>query len=242
LPTQIELLATLQLVDQSLRAKTDEVAESEQRVGELEEAVAEQLAAVTAARAELAALASRQRELEAKLSANEAQAKDRRMRIARIRNEKELSATRREIDLLKEESAAVETEAIGVLEQVEVATAKVGELEERLAATKVAMDQEAATLQEKVTRLGADIESDRAQRTRLIETLDGDLRRRYEMILERRGGIAVVEVREGACQGCRMRVPPQLFNEIQRNQQVILCPSCQRMLYWRSERAEEVNG
>ena len=61
------------------------------------------------------------------------------------------------------------------------------------------------------------------------------------MIFSRRGGLAVVEIREGICQGCRMRVPPQLFNEIQRNEQVILCPSCQRMLYWRAER-EEASG
>ena len=50
------------------------------------------------------------------------------------------------------------------------------------------------------------------------------------MIFSRRGGLAVVEIRGGTCQGCRMHVPPQLFNQIQRNEQVILCPSCQRML------------
>jgi len=93
-----------------------------------------------------------------------------------------------------------------------------------------------------VTRLSDQIERDRATRTELVQTVDGDLRRKYEMIFSRRGGLAVVEIRSGTCQGCRMRVPPQLFNEIQRNhEQVILCPSCQRMLYWRAE-AEEANG
>jgi predicted nucleic acid-binding Zn-ribbon protein len=32
-----------------------------------------------------------------------------------------------------------------------------------------------------------------------------------------------------------MHVPPQLFNQIQRNEQLILCPNCQRMLYWQRE-------
>jgi predicted nucleic acid-binding Zn-ribbon protein len=35
-----------------------------------------------------------------------------------------------------------------------------------------------------------------------------------------------------------MRVPPQLYNQIQRNEQVILCPSCQRMLHWQPEQTE----
>ena len=78
-------------------------------------------------------------------------------------------------------------------------------------------------------------------RTELIQTVDGELRRKYEMIFSRRGGLAVVEIREGACQGCRIRVPPQLFNEIQRNEHVILCPSCQRILFWRAE-VGEVGG
>jgi len=30
-------------------------------------------------------------------------------------------------------------------------------------------------------------------------------------------------------------VPPQLYNQIQRGEQVILCPSCQRMLHWQMQ-------
>ena len=82
---------------------------------------------------------------------------------------------------------------------------------------------------------------EKATRTELVQNVESDLRRKYEMIFSRRGVLAVVEVRSGICQGCRMRVPPQLYNEIQRNEQVILCPSCQRMLFWRAE-AEEANG
>jgi len=74
-----------------------------------------------------------------------------------------------------------------------------------------------------------------------VEAVDGDLRRRYEMIFSRRGGVAVVAVRGGTCQGCHMNVPPQLFNLIQRNEQLILCPNCQRMLFWQPE-GEEANG
>ena len=63
-------------------------------------------------------------------------------------------------------------------------------------------------------------------------------RRRYEMIFSRRGGVAVVAVRGGTCQGCHMHVPPQLYNLIQRNEQLILCPNCQRMLFWQPEGEE----
>jgi hypothetical protein len=241
LATQIELLATLQLVDQSLRAKTLEVTDGEERVGALEEAVNAQTITTTSARGELATLASRQRDLEGRLAAAEAKMKDRRMRVTRIRNDKELGLAKREVDLLKEEITALETELVGVMEQVEATSTQLRELEAKLAQLTSERDDEASALRATLDRLASEIERERATRTQLVETVDGDLRRKYEMIFSRRGGVAVVEIRGGTCLGCRMRVPPQLFNEIQRNhEQVILCPSCQRMLYWRE--AEEANG
>jgi len=163
------------------------------------------------------------------------------MRITRIRNDKELGLARREVELLKEETGALETELVAVMEQVEVAAAKLQGLDAEFARLTAERDREAGELRETLARLSGEIERERATRSELVQTIDGDLRRKYEMILSRRGGLAVVEVRSGICQGCRMRVPPQLFNQIQRNEEVILCPSCQRMLFWRAE-GEEANG
>jgi uncharacterized protein len=241
LPTQIEVLATLQLLDQSLHRKTREVAEGEGRVAALEEAVRAQTTATGALRGELATLGTRQRDLEGRLGAAEAKMKDRRMRITRIRNDKELGMAKREVDLLKEETGTLETELMTVMEQVETATAKLQGLQSELARLTAERDREATALRETLARLSAEIERERSTRADLVQTIDGDLRRKYEMIFSRRGGLAVVEVRGGICLGCRMRVPPQLFNEIQRNEHVILCPSCQRMLFWRGE-AEEASG
>ena len=239
--TQIELLATLQTVDQSLRAKSLEISEAEARVAALEEALRAQTEATTGARQENAALAARQRDLEGRLAAAEIKAKDRRMRITRIRNDKELGLMKRELDLLKEETSGLETELVGVMELVEASTAKLAGLEGELARLTGARAEEARTLRDMLARLSGEIDRERATRSQIVETVDGDLRRKYEMIFSRRGGLAVVEIREGTCQGCRMRVPPQLFNEIQRKDHVILCPSCQRMLYWRAE-GDEANG
>ncbi|TMB16396.1 MAG: hypothetical protein E6J71_16415 [Deltaproteobacteria bacterium] len=236
--TQIELLADLQIVDQSLRAKTLEVAEGEARAAALEEAIRAQNTAATKVREEVAGLAAKQRDLEARLTAAETKMKDRRMRITRIRNDKELGLAKREIDLLKEETSTVETELVSIMEEGETASARLTGLETELARLTTTRDGEAADQREKFAHLAAEIERERARRSELVQTVDSDLRRKYELIFSRRGGVAVVEIRGGICQGCRMRVPPQLFNEIQRNQHVILCPSCQRILFWRSEGEE----
>jgi uncharacterized protein len=238
LPTQIELLVQLQKVDQTLRANTEAVESGQGRVGELDEAYRAKATATDQARTAATALSVRQRELEERLTAGESKMKDRRMRITRIRNDKELGLAKREVDLLKEEIAGLEAELQQVYEQVEAATTGLAGLEGELKALAEAREAEAVALKDTIARLGADIERDRARRQSLIDTVDQELRRRYEMILSRRGGLAVVPVRDGTCQGCRMRVPPQLYNQIQRNEQVILCPSCQRILHWPPAQSE----
>ena len=238
MPSQIELLVQLQQVDQVLRANTQAVESGEGRVAELDEAYRAKAAATDEARTAATALSARQRDLEGRLSAAEEKMKDRRMRITRIRNDKELGLAKREVDILKEEINGLEAELQQVYEQVEAATTALVALEGELKSLAEAREAEAVALQETIARLGADIERDRGRRQTLIDTVDQALRQRYEMILSRRGGLAVVPVRDGTCQGCRMRVPPQLYNQIQRNDQVILCPSCQRMLHWQPEQSE----
>jgi predicted nucleic acid-binding Zn-ribbon protein len=235
LRAQIEALAALQRVDQSLRENTQALQAGESRVAALEEAVNAHAAAVGVIRGELAELATRQRDLEGQLTAAEAKMKDRRMRITRIRNDKELGLAKREVELLKEETGGLETELMTVLEQVEATTKRLEAAQTELATLAAARDTEASALRDTIGRLGAEIERDRGRRDELVGAVDGDLRRRYEMIFSRRGGVAVVAVRGGSCQGCHMHVPPQLYNQIQRNEQLILCPNCQRMLYWQRE-------
>lgn len=235
---QIEALAALQQLDQRLREATSTIETHEHRLAELETAVAEASRTAEAARRATAVLEERQRDLEQRLAACDAKLKDRRMRMTRIRTDRELGLARREIELLGEEKSQVETELLEVLGELEEATARRAAAEAALAT--LVRDREAAAeaLAEARDRLGAGVAEDHRRRAALVAAVDDDLRRRYEMIFARRNGLAVVAVRAGTCQGCRMRVPPQLFNQIQRGEQVILCPSCQRMLYWEPEREE----
>ncbi len=237
--SQIELLVNLQRVDQSLREKQRVAEESQGRVAAIENALEAQTAAAAASRADLDQLTARQRDLEAKLAATEAKLRDRRMRVTRIRNEKELGLAKREMDILKDEVGTLETELVTVMEQVEAATAKLAGIQAEVATLTAAMDTEVRDLREAIGRLTAEMELERAKRQSLVGDVDAELRRRYELLFARRGGMAVVGIRGGICQGCHMNVPPQLFNQIQRGEQVIVCPNCQRILYWQPEREEK---
>jgi predicted nucleic acid-binding Zn-ribbon protein len=54
----------------------------------------------------------------------------------------------------------------------------------------------------------------------------------FDIVARGRKGIAVAEAREGHCTVCHVRLRPQIFNEIRRNEAIIQCESCQRILYF----------
>jgi hypothetical protein len=47
--------------------------------------------------------------------------------------------------------------------------------------------------------------------------------------------VAVAEARNGLCTICHVRLRPQVFNEIRRNETIIQCDSCRRILYFAGE-------
>jgi hypothetical protein len=42
----------------------------------------------------------------------------------------------------------------------------------------------------------------------------------------------MVSARNETCQGCFVNVPPQMFIEVQKNNSLVRCPNCNRILYW----------
>jgi predicted nucleic acid-binding Zn-ribbon protein len=44
--------------------------------------------------------------------------------------------------------------------------------------------------------------------------------------------VAVAEARDGLCTICHVRLRPQVFNEVRKNESIIQCDSCRRILYF----------
>ena len=94
-------------------------------------------------------------------------------------------------------------------------------------------------LQAQISEIDQAVDKASLRRQSIAAEIAADLMSRYELILSRRGGTAVVEVTGGICQGCYMNIPPQLWNELIRSEKVNLCPSCQRIVYYKAPDAQE---
>ena len=84
----------------------------------------------------------------------------------------------------------------------------------------------------RIDGLRAELEAIRGERVAVTAGVNAGLLRKYDTVLQRRNGVAVVTVEDGrTCGGCHMQVPPQALIEIRRSASVQVCPNCQRILY-----------
>jgi predicted nucleic acid-binding Zn-ribbon protein len=235
--SEIDRLAALQQLDCQLKDKRDLGAALRQEADEFERQLGQERAQLTQLATERAALDAQRRDLESRLEIEGAKIRDNRMRQNRVRNEREVLALQREIDISKEATRQNEEVLLSVMEMIEQLDAKIGESQGRLKELDAQLAEQVTARREKALGLERELESERGRRDALVDGMNKNLRLKYEQIFERRGGSAVVVVRAGVCTGCHMGVPPQMYNELQKFRDIRQCPNCHRILFYRPENA-----
>jgi uncharacterized protein len=231
LQTQIEMLAALQLVDREIK---QQAGVKQGLLGELEAKAREIQAKQREAEALTAACAELEKSRAAKDRVFQEESKkavDKRMRMNRIKNIKELQALQREIDQARQANGELEEEIIKFMQEIDTLRAQIKAKEAEMIALQGEWQQQQESLQGQISGIDKAVSEAAARRQSIASQLANDLISRYELIFSRRGGTAVVEVSGGICQGCYMNIPPQLGNEIIKNDKLHLCPSCQRIIY-----------
>ncbi len=171
-------------------------------------------------------------QLERELAEGEARIRNKRMRLNLVRNDKELQALGHEVEALKENNQRLEAEVLASMQAAEPRGPRIKELKELIDAKRVELKAVEKEIAAEVEDLKTSIARQRAERDHQAAEINEGLLQRYEMIFSRRGGVAVALAKGCTCQGCRMRLPPQLYNEIQMHLQIHACPNCQRLLYY----------
>jgi predicted nucleic acid-binding Zn-ribbon protein len=230
---QIEILALLQNVDREIKEKNSAKQVLMEEIRKREEELKLKRSEMAQLRAEWKEKDKLRQEKEHLLQDEGRKATDKRMRMNRIKNIRELQALQHEVDQIKQANALLEEELIGVLEDLEARTSILREKDEELGGLDKAWGEQKAGMESQVAQLEKEVAETSVGRQTIAAQLKGDLIQRYEMIFSRRGGLAVVAIADGICQGCFMNIPHQLSNEIRKSERLHLCPSCHRILYYK---------
>ena len=180
---------------------------------------------------EIEGLNDQRRELVQALALEEANIARSEGRLPQIKTQKEYVAILKEVDTAKK----LAKELTGQIEAKDQELAALGadktEKDGELASLSEEVAERRSEIGEQLAKVEAQLEAMQDRREDLLKQLPAGLRKRYQLLLDRRGGIAVVEARGGACLGCHMHLPPQQFNSLYVAKEVQTCPHCNRLLY-----------
>jgi hypothetical protein len=229
---QLRLLVRLQKVDKvlfDLQAERDQIplrlAELDQKEERLNHALAE-------AEAALEELTQRRKEVEEEADKVRARLRRAENRLMNASSQREYRAANAEIEEAKDALKGLDDMLVDLMERQEAQQAQLTAAQQQQEANASEAAAERKSLEGRAKAADKEIAKLVKDRGGLCEGVDSQLMDQYDFIRERRQGVALAPVSQGTCLACHMQLPPQQFNELQRLDKVMSCPSCRRIIYW----------
>jgi predicted nucleic acid-binding Zn-ribbon protein len=208
----LEHLIQLQDVDSAAEKARRRIADMPAAVAALDARIAERINAAAAVKERIAASQASRREIEKELAAVQGRLSKYKGQLMEVKTNKEYQAMQKEMSVAEQDVRSHEDRLLERMEEAETLAADLKNGE--------------AALQRTI-----------AQRATVAGQLSRDAMMLYERVAHGRKGLAVAEARDGLCTVCHVRLRPQVFNEVRRNDSVIQCDSCTRILIFVAPRS-----
>ena len=235
---QIAQLVSLQLIDleidtidkaikveqEALDARITKLAEKESYIQSLEEQVVQ--------------MEKDRRTLEDEMQDKIAHVKERQSKMMQVQTGREQTALLKEIEDAKKNAKENEEQVVELMEKIENLTNEAKEEKNLLKGEKGIVAEETEKVRKAIERINKGKKTKTNKRNNQAADLKPQLIKKYTTLRERRKGLAVVNVNNGVCQGCFMNLPPQQYNMLLKGDQLLDCPTCQRIVYYKEIEAE----
>ncbi len=229
---ELQSLVQLQALDLALRQLRDKVRRVPVELGALEQDLAE-------CRRLYESVLKNQEEGDKHRRHLESEVETSRQKLSKYKDQLMSVKTNKEYQAMLAEIANCEKEISAKEDQILERMMLIDEWTEKQRAAKKELDARGKEIDAKRQELEAfRIQSENelgqleGQRSVLRQRLSPELVELYERIATVRHGVAVAPALDQSCQGCHVRLRPQLFNEVKTNLQIIRCESCSRILYY----------
>ncbi len=156
-----------------------------------------------------------------------------REKLSRCRTEREANAVQRELEELRKlhRDREIEMEKMdGLINQGRADVTAVLVEHDKLEADLNAIEGEATG---RIAESQSAFDERTKLRVDLVKAVPAQLYRRYELVRSRRG-TALAYTTTGVCSACNIHLPPMMFQQLKRGEELGQCPSCNRIMYFRA--------
>jgi len=227
----LENLIQLQQADREIQRLEDEVAALPRRVAAIEEKLADTRAAVEKARATIKADEANRRKLESQIQDHQQKISKYRDQSLDVKTNEQYKALMHEISFAEQDIRKLEDQVLEGMLDVELNEKRLKSAEAELKAEAAEIEKEKEEARRVTTRDQQELGTLKARRDTLRSGIGADTLRHYDRVFKLRK-YALAEARDHKCVACQVMLRPQMYNEVRTNQQILICDSCQRILYY----------
>jgi predicted nucleic acid-binding Zn-ribbon protein len=232
---QLELLWELQKIDLGLMNIKEEKDRYPKEMKKLDEKQKAERERIEREKEKVESLEKARRQKEGQLALEQEKIKRAGGRMSEVKTNKEYQALLTEIEAIKEANGRMEEEILQVMDEIDELKKDLSKREKDAGVTVEKIEAERKKLQEKIAHDEKVWAKQMERREALSKQIESKLVKLYHTLKEKRQGVGVVSVKHETCQGCFVHVPPQMFIEVQKNNTIVRCPNCNRILFWEGE-------
>lgn len=227
----ISQLITLQKIDLQLDTIDNEIKQKQDALDKLAALLVQREADIAQLNEQISALEQERRILDLELSEELAHVKSRQSKMMQVQTGREQTAILKEIEDGKQGIKEKEEKIVLIMEEVESLTAQIARQKELVQEEGKNLTAETGSTKETIEAIIKNKEGQDQSRQQHASQVEAKLLSKYNVLRERRNGLAVANVLAGVCQGCFMSIPPQQYNILLRGDRHLECPVCQRIIY-----------
>lgn len=194
--------------------------------------LADQHAAVAAIRQRLADNQTARRDIEKDVAAVQTRLSRYKDQLMEVKTNKEYQAMQHEIATAQDSIRAHEDRILEGMEEAETLNAELKTAEAELKRQEAAVSAERTVLDAETGALQKQADEKQGGRAAIAAHVSAQALRLFDHVAKQRKGQALAAARDGICTVCHVRLRPQVFNEVRRNESLIQCESCLRILYF----------
>jgi uncharacterized protein len=228
----LERLIALQQLDSAAADANRRVADEPERQKAFDVRLDAAREHVAAAKAHLAENKAARATLEKDVAVHQGRLSKYRDQLMAVKTNVEFAAVNKEIGFAQGEIKAIEDKVLERMLEADELSAAAKRAEAELAAEEKTVDADRRAMTADLEVLRASLAGIAGQRTTLIDAMDKAVLLTFEQVARKRNGIAVAEARDGVCTICHVRLRPQVFNTVRRNDSILQCDHCNRILYF----------
>lgn len=232
---QLKLLISLQELDSQILEKQFIINETPPKIAGAEGYLKKTLTDLDKMKQINESLEKKKRDKERGLDDINEKMKKLKARSTEIKTNKEYQAHLKEIESVEKDRYALEDEILTIMEEIEDSLKKVKSYEANVEYEKSKIESFKKKLEGEILEAENELLALKEAKSKIVGAVDEELYHLYISLMESANGLSVTEAEDFVCLGCNMNIPPQLFVELKKNEEIIQCPQCHRILYYKSE-------